>query len=240
MKFLLQWELSENINGFDDVKFESASLLAQLYQQQNNSAMAKPILRKAIELSQHNIYWHSKLLFQIAQIHVNEKDYGLASELLQFGAEVSDQAEANYLKTLFLLSKAMLLIIERKTHSVQILSQVEGLLETIQNTHLKEYLRVFLLILQVIHYLQLGQIKTVKTILKQLQNNIQLIIAANSPSDEQVFQNPNEQFLWLPKEQLYVLVYLVTVSHSMMAGYMDKAQKYTEKALTQIEKLKCK
>ncbi|GBP06973.1 MAU2 chromatid cohesion factor homolog [Eumeta japonica] len=45
-------------------------------------------------------------------------------------------------------------------------------------------------------------------------------------------------FGWLPKEQLYVLVYLVTVSHSMMAGYMDKAQKYTEKALTQIEKLK--
>lgn len=45
-------------------------------------------------------------------------------------------------------------------------------------------------------------------------------------------------FMWLPKEQLYVLVYLVTVSHSMMSGYMDKAQKYTEKALTQIENLK--
>lgn len=44
--------------------------------------------------------------------------------------------------------------------------------------------------------------------------------------------------MWLPKEQLYVLVYLVTVSHSMMAGYMDKAQKYTEKALAQIDKLK--
>lgn len=35
-----------------------------------------------------------------------------------------------------------------------------------------------------------------------------------------------------------MLVYLVTVSHSMMAGYMDKALKYTDKALTQIEKLK--
>ena len=28
--------------------------------------------------------------------------------------------------------------------------------------------------------------------------------------------------------------------HSMQAGYMDKAQKYTEKALMQIEKLKSK
>lgn len=45
-------------------------------------------------------------------------------------------------------------------------------------------------------------------------------------------------FIWMPKEQLYVVVYLVTVMHSMQAGYMDKAQKYTDKALAQIEKLK--
>jgi hypothetical protein len=45
-------------------------------------------------------------------------------------------------------------------------------------------------------------------------------------------------FIWMPKEHLYVLVYLVTVMHSMQAGYMDKAQKYTDKALIQIEKLK--
>ena len=30
----------------------------------------------------------------------------------------------------------------------------------------------------------------------------------------------------------------VTVMHSMQAGYMDKAQKYTDKALMQIVKLK--
>lgn len=203
--------------------------------------MAKAILRKAVELSQYNIYWHSKLLFQIAQIHVSEKDYGLASDLLQIGAEAADQGEAHYLKTLFMLSKAMLLIIERKSNAVQLLNQTESIIETIQNIHLKEYLRVFFLILQVTYYLQLGQIKSVKTILKQLQSTIQVIIAANSPSDDQIFgQNPTEMFMWLPKEQMYVLVYLVTVSHSMSAGYMDKAQKYTEKALTQIEKLKGK
>lgn len=58
--------LSENINGFDDVKFDTASLMAQLYQQQNQSIMAKPILRKALQMSQHNVYWHCKLLFQLA------------------------------------------------------------------------------------------------------------------------------------------------------------------------------
>ena len=47
-------------------------------------------------------------------------------------------------------------------------------------------------------------------------------------------------FVWMTKEHLCVLVYVVTVMHSMQAGYMDKAQKYAEKAFMQIEKLKCK
>jgi len=37
---------------------------------------------------------------------------------------------------------------------------------------------------------------------------------------------------------LILIVHQVTVMHSMQAGYMDKAQKYTDKALMQIEKLK--
>jgi hypothetical protein len=50
---------------------------------------------------------------------------------------------------------------------------------------------------------------------------------------------PGESFVWLSRQQLYVLVYLVTVMHSAQAGYMDKAHKYTEKALAQIDKLTC-
>ena len=78
--------------------------------------------------------------------------------------------------------------------------------------------------------------------------------------------NPADQFQWLPKEHMCVLVYLVsqilpllythdmlwvfknfcyflikvTVMHSMQAGFMEKANKYTEKALMQISKLKSK
>lgn len=54
------------INSFDDVKFEAASVLAELYEQQKQLALSKPILRKAIELSQHNVYWHCRLIFQLA------------------------------------------------------------------------------------------------------------------------------------------------------------------------------
>ena len=64
--FTFQWFISQSITGFDDIKFESASLLAELYEQQNQTNLAKPMLRKAIEMSQQNVYWHCRLLFQLA------------------------------------------------------------------------------------------------------------------------------------------------------------------------------
>lgn len=53
------WTLSQQIQGFDDIRFDAACSLSQLYQQQDKSSGAKTILRKAIENSQHNIFWHS-------------------------------------------------------------------------------------------------------------------------------------------------------------------------------------
>jgi MAternally-affected-uncoordination protein len=49
-----------------------------------------------------------------------------------------------------------------------------------------------------------------------------------------------DMFMWMPKEHLCVLVYLITAMHSMQGGYLDKAQKYTDKALIQIDKLRSK
>ena len=83
----------------------------------------------------------------------------------------------------------------------------------------------------------LGHVKEVKNPLKQLQQTIQNV-STLPEEDDKPSNKPIEQFHWMPKEQLCVLVYLVTVMHSMQAGFMDKAQKYTEKALMQIEKLR--
>lgn len=55
---------------------------------------------------------------------------------------------------------------------------------------------------------------------------------------EIVAENVGDMFMWMPKEHLCVLVYLITATHSMQGGYLDKAQKYTDKALIQIEKLR--
>jgi len=58
--------LSQTINGFDDVKFEAASMIATLYEEQKQGNLSKSILRKAIELSNANVYWHCRLIFQLA------------------------------------------------------------------------------------------------------------------------------------------------------------------------------
>ncbi|XP_057663542.1 MAU2 chromatid cohesion factor homolog isoform X2 [Diorhabda carinulata] len=231
------WLLSQSINSFDDVKFEAASVLAELYEQQEQISLSKPILRKAIELSQHNVYWHCRLIFQLAQIHATEKDYTLASSLLGVGVDYAHISNASYTRVLFLLSKGMLLLIDKKLQEVQqVLNQAGHLIETWTGAvYQKEYVKVYFLVLQVCHYLMAGQVKSVKPCLKQLQQSIQTIMASDD-----VFMGPSagDMFLWMPKEHLYVLVYLVTVMHSMQAGYMEKAQKYTDKALMQIEKLK--
>ncbi len=92
---------------------------------------------------------------------------------------------------------------------------------------------------QVCYYLMVGQVKSVKTVLKQLQQSIQTITAPGWPPDEEMTSaNPADYFQWLSRDNLCILVYLVTVMHSMQAGYMDKAQKYTDKAVAQIEKLR--
>lgn len=180
------WKLSEPLINFDDVKFDTASLLAELYLQMGQASMSKGILRKAIELSVNNVYWHCKLLLQLAQLHANDREYSLASELLAVGAESAEEATAIYLKVLFLLSRAMILMIERKTNDVLALLNTAGTIidNHITNAHQKEYLKVFFLILQVCYYLALGQVKTVKPSLKQLQMSIQTIMAPNWPTDE--------------------------------------------------------
>lgn len=234
------WSISSTISNADEVRYESASILSQLYEKQMQSQLAKPILRHAIEMSQRAPYWHCRLLFQLAQIHALEKDMVSAMSLLSVGADYAAAARSEYTRLLFLLSKGMLALIERNIEMVsECMGQAGNLIDhfTGSPAH-KESLKVFFLVLQVCHYLMAGQVKSVKPVLKQLQQSIQTITQIHTEDEPPMSSNPVDQFHWLPKEHMCVLVYLVTVMHSMQAGYMDKAQKYTDKALMQIEKLK--
>ncbi|KAM4883988.1 MAU2 chromatid cohesion factor homolog [Sylvia borin] len=243
--------LEKAIPQFEDVKFEAASLLSELYCQENSVDTAKPLLRKAIQISQQTPYWHCRLLFQLAQLHTLEKDLVSACDLLGVGAE--------YARVLLLMERKLQEVHPLLTLCGQIVENWQGnpiqkeslrvFFLVLQVTHYldagqswqgnliqKESLRVLFLVLQVTHDLDAGQVKSVKPCLKQLQQCIQTISTLHD--DEILPSNPADLFHWLPKEHMCVLVYLVTVMHSMQAGYLEKAQKYTDKALMQLEKLK--
>lgn len=223
----------------DSVKFESASELATVYEKDFRFEEAKPVLQKAIEVSQQSAYWHCRLIFQLAQIYAIQRDHTSACHYLQMGADFAGSAHSEYTRLLFILSKGMLLLIAKKTTEVHdTLSAAGQLIETYNGTPLqKDSLKVFFFVLQVCHYLMAGQVKTVKPVLKNLQQIIQTITQLHT-DEEPVPTNELDLFQWLPIEHMCILVYLVTVMHSMQAGHMDKAQKYTDKALMQIEKLK--
>ena len=68
-----------------------------------------------------------------------------------------------------------------------------------------------------------GQVKSVKTVLKQLQQSIQTVTSAGWPSDEEMVpSNVADNFQWLTKDHLCILVYLVTVMHSMQVRGFKK------------------
>lgn len=91
------------------------------------------------------------LIIFLQQLHASDKEYSVASELLALGVESTEETNATYLKVLFLLSRAMILLIDRKMNDVlAIFHQASIVIEnSIQNLHLKEYLKVFYLVLQV-------------------------------------------------------------------------------------------
>jgi MAternally-affected-uncoordination protein len=71
------------------------------------------------------------------------------------------------------------------TDAAEVLNQAGTILESFVGTaHQREYLKVFFLVLQVCHYLMVGQVKSVKPGLKQLQQSVQTITQPNWPLDD--------------------------------------------------------
>ena len=260
------WSLTQNLHGGEEIKLEAACVLAETMVRSRDQAGARDILLAALESSQAQPYWHCRLTFQLAALHTSVLDYNSAHNVLQTGADYAFLHQAYYTRSLFLLSKIMLFLCEKRFQEAnpllqQISPEIEGwavsyqvsvtrprasLTVTVQ-AHLgptvagqqKEYLQMYYLVLQVCYYLMVGQVKSVKPVLKQLQQSIQTITAPDWPSDaDMVNSKESDQFIWMAKEHLCVLVYLVTVMHSMQGGFMEKAERYTDKAIAQISKMR--
>lgn len=211
----------------------------------------------------YNLYWHYRFLLKLSHLNLEDGEFANANNQLYIGAQTASATNDTFTRILFLLSKSMVLMIARKypnsiMQQPQHLQQVRpeqqlvdtmatagNLLESWQgDASRKEALKVFFLVLQVCHHLNKGHNKSAKPCLKLLQQSIQNLTSVSGPDslavEDTSFISPNmsENFNWMTREHMCVLVYLISVLHSMQAGFLDKAQKYTEKALMQIERLR--
>lgn len=225
--------------GFEEIRLEATCILTDIYKEQGQFHLVKSSLRQALEVAHASSlpFWQFKITFQLADIHATDKELKAATEVLEMGERFAEQCGSHYMKCLFSLSRAMtFMMMKELNHATGILSMISNFLErwNISSYH-RESIQVFYLLLKVWNFLTLGQAKSVRPYLKQLQQAIQLLTTIHV-DESQIHEA--ERFEWLTKEHLCVLVYLVTVMHSMYAGYMDKAIRYSEKALVQVDRLK--
>jgi len=106
------------------------------------------------------------MICELQQIHASEKDFVAASSLLAVGVDYSHISNASYTRVLFLLSRCMLLLIDKKFTEVHpLLNSANHHIENWQgNSYQKEYLKVYFLVLQVCHYLMAGQVRIIISI----------------------------------------------------------------------------
>ncbi|CAH8557288.1 unnamed protein product [Heterobilharzia americana] len=214
----------------DSIKFEAAVLLAEFFERKGKRYEATCILNDAIRLSNNNPYWHCRILLELAQAHIAERDVNSACEILAMGSEYARLHNSDYTNGLFLLTSRQL------PEVTATLTAVSRLIEQFKGTmYHREALRVFYLVLHVSFYLISGRAKSAHPILRQLHQSIQQFAAMDEADNAST--NEIDRFHWMPREHMVILVYLVTVMQSMQAGMLDRAKRSAEKALIQIEKL---
>ena len=103
-------------------------------------------------------------------------------------------------------------LLDRNTTELQQTMQpCAALIENHQTTNLYqiETLKVFFLILQVTYFIQCGQMKSVRNTLKSLQHYVQSL--SNRNEEDLITNNQLDNFHWLEKDHLGILVYLVII-----------------------------
>ncbi|KRZ27329.1 DNA ligase 4 [Trichinella pseudospiralis] len=213
--------LARSHHAFEDVLSDAAYSLAQLYFKTNESALGRNLLYQTIETlknCQGMFCWQIKLVFQLAQHLVNDRDYITAREVLQLGYQAAVNENCIYIRIMILLSISQLYMFE---------SRVKELHQTLIG---KDHRFVG-------HIFEPGKAKSSKACLIELQQLVQMITHTvhQEQKDE---QQQYEYFQWISDEHLCILVYAMTVMQALHCGKFNKARQYAERALAHVEKLR--
>lgn len=91
--------VAQSAANLEEVRFEAISVSARILVRQQCFHQAKSLLRGRIDASSHHPYWHVRLLLQLADISMNERDEECLIITLNKCAEYARQVDAPYTRS---------------------------------------------------------------------------------------------------------------------------------------------
>ncbi|KAL1226814.1 MAU2 chromatid cohesion factor [Trichinella spiralis] len=234
--------LARSHRAFEDVLSDAAYSLAQLYFKTNENALGRNLLYQTIETlknCQGMFCRQIRLVFQLAQHLVNDRDYITAREVLQLGYQAAVNENCIYIRIMILLSISQLYMFESRVKELhQTLSKVSQLIDSWQGSSIRRaHLRAWFFVIQICYFMSEGKAKSSKACLIELQQLVQMITHTGH-QEQKDEQQQYEYFQWISDEHLCILVYAMTVMEALHCGKFNKARQYAERALAHVEKLR--
>ena len=192
------------------------------------------MLKAAKEESEDSPFWHSTFLFQLADLYLSLGELVSFQSTLARGVKYCEKSCAPVAQLYFLLMQFLHLSRESKYKEAAALSaDLFSRLEKLQHpacTILKASHHT----ISLLSGLQLGKILTYKVQLKELQLFAREISHSNTPDPDPDSSPSPDNFMWIQRDNLFQLVYLISMLHPMLSGATDRAIGYADKALQLI------
>ena len=193
------------------------------------------VLKAAREETEDNVFWHSIYLFQLADLYRHSGDLISFHATLTRGVKYCEKNSAPTAQLYFMLMQFLQYNREFKYKEASVVS-------TDLFSRLEKFDHPSCTILKASHHtisllsaLQLGKILTCKGQLKELQVFAREISHSNIAESETRESTPTEDnFIWIQRDNLFQLVYLISMLHPMLSGATDRAIGYADKALRLI------
>ena len=91
--------VAQSVANLEEVCFQASSISACILVEQQNVHQAKSLLRTRIEASSRLPYWHLRLLLQLADISMTERDEEGVVSTLNRCVEYARQIDAPYTRS---------------------------------------------------------------------------------------------------------------------------------------------
>ncbi|CAD5208810.1 unnamed protein product [Bursaphelenchus xylophilus] len=213
---------------------QTVGLLGDIYLNDQDYQKVKSLLKGEIEVSKQYPFYHSRVLFLLADAYYRSNDMERALEVVKTGVHYFTEVQNPVIVCYFLLVKSLIYSTQSGNFQTQ-LGVTVGELGEILNTlpaDLPELddIRAFCYTIQLSFFLSVGLYKNGRSCLGHLHNAVQ------SASKREM--NPKPHFRWLNSEMLTAVAYVFTVLTNVHLNNMDRAQRYYQTSIKHFETLK--